>query len=138
VKSKTEDIDFPVGDDPNDVNVLLYWEEVVKRMRVAMLPKDLEGWAEAIQDRIDTWHQIQLGLGEAEAAYYAEDAPAFETPAGAELFEVLTRAQIASHSAAVEFERLKWTLSQHFGRHYELDGPAVRALFAPREAGLRN
>ena len=130
-------IDFPVGDDPDDPSVIPYWEEVIRRLRVAKLLDDLEGWAEALQDRIDTFRLADREYAVANERYQAarkarlQDAARFQ-----ELEEAFLEKAGARSSAASEFGTVKRKLSRQFLEHYDLGGPIVRALFTPRGLAL--
>jgi hypothetical protein len=106
---------FPVGDDPTDPEVLAYWKSVARRIALAPLPRDLRSWAEAIDDRITEFHAATAAL---DAAQEDDEAK---------------RAAHRLASAVFEFKRIKWKLSAHFGREFDLSDPALVLLFSAPE-----
>ncbi len=58
---------FPVGDDPNDPDVLEYWMSVARRLDGLLLPRDLKGWRELIAARVSAYRVAAAAVA-AEAA----------------------------------------------------------------------
>lgn len=134
-ETTVEDIEFPVGNDPTEPETIRYWEEVVRRIRLAPLPDELGSWADAIHARIDGFYVTRQQLAEAIERLDAAELSQEEVTAA----EVgMAKAQREYNIAVFEFERVKWKLSSSWKRYYKLDSPAIRLLFGPRTAGKTN
>jgi hypothetical protein len=53
---------FPVGDDPNDPDVLEYWMSVARRFDGLLLPRDLKGWREFIAERVSEYRVAAVAV----------------------------------------------------------------------------
>jgi hypothetical protein len=120
----SEPFPFPVGDDPNDPDVLEYWMSVARRLDGLLLPRDLKGWREFIAERVSEYRVAAAAVA-VEADRMRDDDTALIAA---------RRRRSAAHS---EFERIKPKLERHFISAFDRDDPALVALFA-RSSGREN
>ncbi len=112
-----EPFPFPVGDDPNDPDVLEYWMSVARRLDGLLLPRDLKDWREFIAERVSEYRVAAAAVA-VEADRMREDDTALIAA---------RRPRSAAHS---EFDRIKPKLERHFISAFDRDDPALIALFA--------